>query len=81
MVSVSEASRGGELEALRALRDDLALKLDQCDSLRDYAALSLRFMDALERISVLESGMPEREGSVLDELAKRRAARGARAAG
>ncbi len=70
-----EAVSGGELESLRALRDDLAVKLGECDSMRDYAALSLRFMDALRRISELEGAKPERVGTVLDELEKRRAGR------
>ncbi len=72
---------GSEVQALEALRDALAAQLTDCESARDYAALSLRLMDAVERISVLEADAPEQEGTVLDDLAKRRAARNAGAAG
>ena len=81
MSGLVAASGDGELVALRALRDSLAAQLDECESARDYAALSLRFMDALSRISELESAQPKREGTKLDELAKRRAARRAGTAG
>lgn len=73
----SVVSGGDELETLRVLRDALAVKLDECDSMRDYAALSLRFMDVLVRISELEARVPEREGSALDDITARRKARGA----
>lgn len=81
MSLVFAAASGSELNVLRALRDDLAQMLGDCESARDYAALSLRLMDAVERISVLEADAPEQEGTVLDDLAKRRAARIAGAAG
>ena len=77
-MSLFDAAQSGvELTALEALRDDLALKLDDCDSLRDYAALSLRLLDTLRRLSELQPGVPVERSSVLDELAKRRSARGA----
>lgn len=81
MSLVSAAASGSELSVLRALRDDIATILNGCESPRDYAALSLRLMDAVERISVLEAAAPVHEGTVLDDLAKRRAARNAGAAG
>lgn len=81
MSLVSAAASGRELDVLRALRDDLARLLGECESARDYAALSLRLMDSVERISVLEAEAPVHEGTVLDDLAKRRAARNAGAAG
>lgn len=71
------AASGSELVLLEALRDDLAVQLDGCDSGRDYAALSLRLMDAAKRISELRGEQPVERRSVLDELAKRRASRGA----
>lgn len=81
MSLVDAAASGLELNILRALRDDIARLLGECESARDYAALSLRLMDAVERISVLEADTPEQEGTVLDDLAKRRAARHAGATG
>ena len=80
MADLVTAASEGELSALRALRDDLARQLEDCESGRDYAALSLRFMDALERITELESRAPKQEGTKYDELARRRAARRAGAA-
>lgn len=61
-----------ELTALKALRKDLAKQLDDCDSKRDYAALSLRLQDTLKRISELKSKAPAAV-SPLDEIASRRA--------
>lgn len=46
---------GDELRALRALRDRLAASLADCESSRDEAALSLRLMDCLARITHLEA--------------------------
>lgn len=81
-MSLSDAvGSGSERRALEALRDALAVQLDVCESARDYAALSLRLMDCLSRISVLEGAEPVVRESVLDDLAKRRAARGSRASG
>lgn len=60
-----------ELKALRALRRELAKQLDDCDSKRDFAALSLRLMDVLERISVLQKQVPLAVSS-LDEIRARR---------
>ena len=77
MALVDAAGSGSELTLLEALRDDLARQLDECDSSRDYAALSLRLMDAVKRISELQGEKPVERRSVLDELAKRRASRSA----
>ncbi|MGO3147096.1 MAG: hypothetical protein ACTIJ6_05385 [Leucobacter sp.] len=78
LMSLSDAAAtGDEVQALEQLRDDLAMKLDACESLRDYAALSLRFMDTVKRITELKGEKPVSKGSVLDELSKRRSARGA----
>lgn len=60
-----------ELKALRALRRELAKQLDDCDSKRDFAALSLRLMDVLERVSVLQKQVPAAVSS-LDEIRSRR---------
>ena len=81
-MSLSDAvGSGSERAALEALRDALATQLDECESARDYAALSLRLMDCLSRISALESAEPVERKTVLDDLAKRRAERSARATG
>ena len=81
-MSLSDAvGSGSERRALEALRDALATQLEECESARDYAALSLRLMDCLSRISALESAEPVERKSVLDDLAKRRADRSARATG
>lgn len=75
MKLASAAATGEEVQLLRALRDDLARKLDKCQSMRDYAALSLRLLDTAKRLSELEGGKPVGKSTVLDELAKRRAER------
>jgi hypothetical protein len=71
----STAEQGDRLDTLRALRDALAADLDACESMRDKAALSLRLMDALEQIDVLEKAQPPKEASPLDEIRARREAR------
>lgn len=53
-----EAQSGDRLRALVALRDRLALEIDGCDSKRDMAALSLRFMDVVEQIAELAGDKP-----------------------
>ena len=72
-MTLSEAAATGDrLRALRALRDSLAGDLDLCESLRDKASLSQRFMDVLSQIAEAEKAEPEKAGTALDELAKRR---------
>lgn len=60
-----------ELKGLRALRRELAAQLEECDSKRDYASLSLRLMDVMERISELQKRKPL-QVSTLDEIRSRR---------
>lgn len=69
------AAEGDELKTLVRLRDDLAAQLDCCESQRDYAALSLRFMDLLERITEVEKRQPAVKGTAVDEFSKRLAAK------
>ena len=77
-MSLSDAvASGSEVHALEALRDALATQLTDCESARDYAALSLRLMDCLARIAEIRGAEPVVRESVLDDLAKRRAARSA----
>lgn len=75
-MSLAETVSGGDrLASLRALRDMLAADLDVCESMRDKAALSLRLVDVLEQIAVIEKAEPAREGTALDEFTRRRAER------
>lgn len=77
-MSLSEAVGEGRLAGLLALRDRLAAEIDQCDSSRDVAALSIRFMDVLAQVEELEGGPAVKAGapvSPLDELRRKRAER------
>lgn len=61
------------LVSLTALRDKLARAIDECESLRDLAALSARISDVLVQIEALS---PKVEvGDAVDEITARRAAR------
>lgn len=72
------ASAGDRLETLRVLRNTLAKQIDDSDSARDVAALSRQLTDVLEQIATLA---PEKKAvDPVDEIAQRRAARGAGAA-
>lgn len=75
---VDSAKSGDRLESLRDLRDDLAARLVDCQSDRDYAGLSGRFQTVLEEIDKLEG--PKNVGDGIDEIAEKRAARRASAA-
>lgn len=64
--------------ALVALRDRLAVDIDACQSARDVSSLSQRLMDVLAQIEECSAAAKSQEKrSPLDELQKRRAARGA----
>lgn len=69
---VGAAASGVRLDALRALRDELARDYVSCDSLRDKAALSQRLMDCLKQIEECEKAAPQKKGTALDEFTKRR---------
>ena len=76
-MSLSEAAPEGRLAGLVALRERLAVEIDGCESARDVAALSIRFMDVLAQIDELSdapasAGVPS---SPLDELRRKRAER------
>lgn len=60
---------------LAALRDRLAGEIDACESARDLAALSRQYVDVTTRLDEL-SADSKQEGTVLDELAKRRSSGG-----
>lgn len=75
-MSLTEAAESGDrLESLRALRLILSTAIDECDSTRDLAALSLRFQSVVAEIDELSGGV--REASPADEIAARRRARSA----
>ena len=46
-------------KALVALRDTLARSIDECDSMRDLAALSRQMTDVLEQIEQIAGNLPE----------------------
>lgn len=68
---VAAVQGGDEGRVLRALRDNLAARLDACESDRDYATLTARMTDVLARLDALPGST---KGTALDELARRRAA-------
>lgn len=71
-MSVREAAASGsQREALIALRDRLAAEIDVCDDPKAVASLSRQFVDVVGRLGDSEES---KKGTVLDELAKRRAA-------
>lgn len=74
MPTLSEsAASGSRLQALRDLRDLLARSIDECESMRDLAALTNRFQSVLAEIDELSPA--EEKGDIVDEIAKRRSAR------
>jgi len=75
------ARTGVRLDTLRALRDVLAIQIKATDSARDVAALSQRLMDVLAQIDTCEKADPVREGTALDEVNARRAAKAAKSPG
>ena len=76
MSLTSIAPEGKELETLKELRDDLAARMDLCSSDQNYSTMARVFADTLARISALEGSSVTSGGTALDELAKRRAAKG-----
>ena len=75
-MSLSEAAPEGRLAGLVALRERLASEIDGCESARDVAALSIRFMDVLAQIDELDgSAAASAPSSPLDELRRKRAER------
>lgn len=75
-MSLLDEARKGRLDGLRALRDKLAGELDECESSRDVASLSLRLMDVLEQIADLSGGKSAKPAgeprSSVDEFTARR---------
>lgn len=74
--SLSDVVAKGDTRAsLERLRDAIAADLEGCDSMRDKAALYLRLTDVLTKLDGLPSAGSQ--GDIVDEIATRRAARGA----
>lgn len=69
------AAAGDRLVTLRALRDLLAREIEGCESPRDLAALSRQLTLVLADIEEL-APPAEQKGTPLDELRRRRSARG-----
>lgn len=78
-MSLFESAQKGLAEGLMAQLEQIADRLESDPSDRDFTALSRHFTDVLEKLSVLEK--PDRKGTTLDELARRRADRVAKAKG
>ena len=62
------------LAGLKKIRDAITHDLDNCDSMRDRAALYTRLLDTMDRIEILSKGEGQ-QGDMVDEIAKRRTAR------
>lgn len=74
-MSLSDAVARDRVSGLIALRDLLAREIEDCESKRDLASLSLRLVDVLEQLDELHR--PDEGVSPLDEIAARRRARSA----
>lgn len=73
MSLAKSATSGSRLDALHDLRDLLARSIEDCESMRDLAALSGRLQAVLAEIDELSP--TEQEVDAVDEIAKRRDAR------
>lgn len=69
MSLTSAAKTGNRRETLVALRDSLALAIDNCESGRDIAALSKRLMEVMAELDALP---PEKPDSPLAKARKKR---------
>lgn len=66
---------GVTVSSLEAMRDQIAADLELCEAMRDKAALYLRLADVLKTLEELRPQVVK--GDSVDEIAARRAARGA----
>lgn len=69
---------GAYFNSLEATRDAIAEDLENCESMRDKAALYLRLSDVLSKIETARP--PAVRGDAVDEISARRDARRERAA-
>lgn len=71
-MSLLEAAQSDDrATALRRLRDRLAEEIDACQSGRDLASLSQRFMDVVAQLDELEPAAPDVEETGLSEFERR----------
>ncbi len=66
------AASGERIDTLRAMRDELAGRLEVCSSDQNFAVMSRVLMDVLTQIESVEKSEPETKGTALDELAAKR---------
>ena len=64
--------KGNRLKQLKKLRDTLAKAIDECESMRDLAALSRQYRETIREIEDLEGGAQDGD-EIGDLLAERRA--------
>lgn len=70
------AQKGDRIETLTALRDYLANALDECQSDRDKASLSLRLIDC---INLIDGHIPEAEETAAERIQRQASERRAAA--
>jgi len=70
------AARGDQAATLRALRNDLAARMDASQSDQNYSTMARVLVDVMAAIAKLNDAQRKPSRSPLDELARRRAAAG-----
>lgn len=68
---VDAAKSGNKREALIALRDKLAETIERCESGRDMAANTKRFMEVITELDHLDSAEEEKRQRAEDEARKK----------
>ena len=66
--------KGSRLEQLKKLRDTLARSIDNCESMRDMAALSRQYRETIREIE--EIGGAQNSGDEISEILQKREADG-----
>lgn len=66
--------KGSRLEQLKKLRDTLAKAIDNCESMRDMAALSRQYRDTIREIEEIEGASDN--GDEISEILQKREADG-----
>lgn len=63
------SKKGSRLEQLKTLRDTLAGAIDQCESMRDLAALSRQYRETIREIEEIEGAVDNGDeiGKILAE--------------
>ena len=70
MLLYTVSRKGTRLDQLKKLRDTLASSIDNCESMRDLAALSRQYRDTIREIEEME-GAPNDDDEVGAILAQR----------